>query len=64
MTDEAVKPLPQSARKALHYIVDRLRDGFTGQLTLHCRDGGVGDLEETTRRRVMTKDLTDEAPLR
>lgn len=41
--------LPETSRKALVRIADWLRDGFSGEIRLSCKDGGVMYYEQTER---------------
>ena len=35
--------LTQTAMDAVADVIELLAEGFTGEITLHCKDGGVGD---------------------
>lgn len=36
----------ESSRRALQYIVEQLRNGFTGRFEIECHQGGVRDVRE------------------
>lgn len=41
--------IPDTARAALLVIADWLRDGFTGEIVVQCKDGGVRHVDCTQR---------------
>lgn len=45
-----MSPLSASGRRSLLYVVDLLRDGFSGRITFVCSQGGVRSVR--TRKRL------------
>ncbi len=45
--------LSESAQDAIADIIVLLAEGITGEITLHCKDGGVGRIQLTTGKFVM-----------
>lgn len=56
--------ISDSTRRVLHYIVDQLRDGFTGRFEIECHQGGIRDVKEIRRIDARGIDLTDDLPIR
>ena len=51
--------LPDSSRKALVYIADQLRRGFSGRFEIDCYQGGVRNMRES--KDLQPKDLPHSA---
>jgi len=44
-------PLSPSARNVVHKLARMLAEGFTGEIELHCSDGGVKTMRSRTTYR-------------
>lgn len=53
-----------STRRILQYVVDQLRQGFTGRIELECHQGGIRDAREIRRLIAQDVDLTDDPIIR
>lgn len=49
--DDELPPLKPGARVMLQKVERELRRGFTGTLVLECQDGGIRDVQQSTRWR-------------
>lgn len=52
---DRVDELSDSARAAIQEQINRLADGYSGRITLHCSQGGVSELQVSQSYR--PKDL-------